>query len=150
MRTDKHGFAKWFARRPRSFETADYADCCLDFGSAAVQLFNSQAVSRMKKASTWYLFAMAVFNLLLAKGTLVATDMWKTAYHQIGVKIPNCTLFMLQVYWWPYIFVGFTLLLALISIRSRWPSNFFYHLFLAALLRSALFCSYRKLFLCYH
>jgi hypothetical protein len=81
----------------------------------------------MKKASTWYLFALAALNLLLALGTSAATDMWKTAYREMGVKLPGCTLFMLHCYWWPYLFSGFAIVLALVSVRSYWSSGFFYH-----------------------
>lgn len=81
----------------------------------------------MKKVSTWYLFALAILNLLLAHGTSVATDMWINAYHVMGFKLPWWTVFALHYYWWPYLFVGFTFLLALISVGTRWSSAVFFH-----------------------
>jgi hypothetical protein len=87
----------------------------------------------MKKTSTWYLFVVAVLNLLLAQGTSATIDMWKTVYREVGVKLPDSTLFLLNFHWWPYLFVGFALALALISIRSHWSSGCFYHFIFGSL-----------------
>jgi hypothetical protein len=92
----------------------------------------------MKKTSTWYLFAVAGLNLLLAQGTSAVTDMWKTAYREVGVKLPDCTVFMLEFHWWPYLFAGFALVLSLISIRSNWSSGFFYHFIFGGLVSECL------------
>jgi hypothetical protein len=81
----------------------------------------------MKKASTWYLFALAILNVLLAIGTSTAADMWAGAYRQLGVLLPKVTLIALSLHWWPYLFVGVAILLALISISSRWQSSVFFH-----------------------
>jgi hypothetical protein len=95
--------------------------------------FFVRPIRAMKKASTWYLFALAVLNFLLALGTSAATDMWKTAYREFGVKLPGCTLFLLQCHWWPYLFFGFAFVLALVSMRSHRSSGFFYHIIIGVL-----------------
>lgn len=81
----------------------------------------------MKKASTWYLVLLAILNLLLAQGTSGAAVMWTGAYRELGLKLPKITLLMLSFHWWPYIFVVLTIVLAFVSMGSRWPSEVFYH-----------------------
>ena len=87
----------------------------------------------MKKLSTWYSIALAIFNVGLALGVWEATDVWTGAYRQLGVKLPRITEIALSFYWWPYLFVGFAILLGLVSMYSRWPSNLFYHYFIMSL-----------------
>ena len=81
----------------------------------------------MKKASTWYLVLLAILNLLLAQGTSGAAAMWTGAYRELGLKLPKITLVALSFDWWPYLFVGFMILLAFVSVSSKWPSGKFSH-----------------------
>jgi hypothetical protein len=81
----------------------------------------------MKKASTWYLFALAILNLLLAYWTSSTTTMWEIIYREVGLNLPDSTLFMLHCHWWPYLFFGFAFVLALVSRGSHWSNGFFYH-----------------------
>jgi hypothetical protein len=90
-------------------------------------------IRAMKKSSTWYSVALAVFNVGLALGVLEATDVWTGAYRQLGLKLPKITEIALSFYWWPYLFVGFAILLALVSVSSRLPSSLFYHFFIMLL-----------------
>ena len=87
----------------------------------------------MKKTSTWYSFALAAFNVGLGIGTSEVANVWVGAYRQLEVKIPGITELALTLSWWPYLFAGFAILLALISIASQWPSNRFYHFFIMSL-----------------
>jgi hypothetical protein len=79
----------------------------------------------MKKASTSYLFALAFLNLLLAQGTAFTAAMWITAYNRTGLLFSSSMLLLLKLHWWPYLFVGFALILALISMRSRLSDGVF-------------------------
>jgi hypothetical protein len=81
----------------------------------------------MKKASTWYLVAFAIFNVGLALMTSEVTAVWVGAYHRLGILVPNVTLFTLNFHWWPYLFAGVAVLLALFSMGSKWLSSHFYH-----------------------
>jgi hypothetical protein len=81
----------------------------------------------MKKTSNWYLIALAILNVGLAQGTSATTVMWTKVYRELGVKLPEITEFALRFDWWPYLFVGFAVVLALVSMGSRWPSAQFYH-----------------------
>jgi hypothetical protein len=81
----------------------------------------------MKKTSTWYLIALAILNVGLAQGTSATTGTWTGVYLKFGVALPEVTLFALRFDWWPYLFVGFAVVLALVSMRSSWLSSQFYH-----------------------
>jgi hypothetical protein len=105
----------------------------VDIIGGVAQLWNIRPIRAMKKSSTWYSVALAIFNVGLALGVSAATDVWTGAYRQLGVNLPKLTEVALSLYWWPYLFVGFALLLALVSIGSRWPSSHFYHFFIMLL-----------------
>jgi hypothetical protein len=87
----------------------------------------------MKKASTWYLVALAILNVFLALGTSAASAMWTEAYRKLGIKLPQITLLSLSFHWWPYLFAGFIALLALASVSSRQPSSTFFHFIIPVL-----------------
>jgi uncharacterized BrkB/YihY/UPF0761 family membrane protein len=87
----------------------------------------------MKKASTWYLFALAVLNLLIAFATSIVTKIWKAEYREDGGVPPIWTQLTLEFYWWPYLFIGFAITLMLISIFSSWPNRAFYHILICTL-----------------
>jgi len=88
----------------------------------------------MRKASTWYLFALVVLNVLLAFGTSSLTEKVKESLQGWGGGIPGLTLYAIAYYWWPYLFIIFTSVLALISIFSKWSSSVFYHFIIVCLI----------------
>ena len=47
--------------------------------------------------------------------------------------LPYITAYALELHWWPYLFFGFAIALALISIFSRWPNSIFYHMLIGIL-----------------
>ena len=81
----------------------------------------------MKKESTWYLVAFAIFNVGLALMTSEAAAVWAGAYHRLGVLLPKITVFTLSFHWWPYLFAGVAVLLALTSMGFQWLNSHFYH-----------------------
>jgi hypothetical protein len=85
----------------------------------------------MKKAATWYLFALAVLNLLFAYATPIVSNIWKTEFRER--VIPVWSQYTLAFSWWPWFFLGIAILLLLISIFSKSPSKPFYH-FIACIL----------------
>ena len=93
----------------------------------------------MKNASTWYLLVLAVLNVLLAQGTSYAAMLWTSAYREVygkyvQVAIGVGTQFSLRYYWWPYLFAGVAIILALISMRSRLASSVFYQIVIGLLI----------------
>ena len=92
----------------------------------------------MKKASTWYLLALAALNLLLAQGTAYSARLWAAGYRATLGDNPAhvfaATQRCLHFWWWPYLFAGIAILLALISIYSRRPTQVFYHLIITMLI----------------
>jgi hypothetical protein len=81
----------------------------------------------MKKTSTWYLIALTILNVGLAQGTSAMTGMWTMVYRKLGFLPPEVTVFALRFDWWPYLFAGFAVVLALVSMGSPWLSSRFYH-----------------------
>jgi hypothetical protein len=81
----------------------------------------------MKKASTWYLLALVILNVLLAFGTSAMTEKVKDALSGWGGALPGLTLFAIKYSMWPYLFVLFAGVLAAVSFFSRLPSCVFYH-----------------------
>ena len=90
----------------------------------------------MKKASTWYSVVLAIFNVGIALGTSSTTALWLKVYNKLNVRLPGVTLLALSshFYWWPYLFVGLAILLALVSVFSRWPSSSFYPIIIIVLI----------------
>ena len=88
----------------------------------------------MRKASTWYSFALVILNVLLVFGSMFAREKLMDALSGRGGSIPSLTLLVIEYYWWPYLFVVFSIVLAVISALSRWPSSVFYHFIIACLI----------------
>jgi len=51
--------------------------------------------------------------------------MWAGAYRKLGILLPKVTLVALSLHWWPYVFVGVAVFLAMVSVGSKWPSGVF-------------------------
>ena len=88
----------------------------------------------MKKTSTWYLLAFVVLNVLLVIGTSSLTEKLKVALSGWGGSIPSLTLLAIEYHRWPYLFVIFASVLAVISIFSKLSSSVFYHFIIACLI----------------
>jgi hypothetical protein len=88
----------------------------------------------MKKASTWYLLALLVLNVLLAFGVSALIERIKISLKGWGGGLPNETILIIEYYWWPRLFVALTGVLAVLSIFSKWPSRVFYHFIIVCLI----------------
>ena len=91
----------------------------------------------MRKASTWYLLALIVLNVLLAFGISSMTDELKDALAGWSGSIPSLTLLAIEYRRWPYLFVIFAIVLATISIFSKKSSSVFYHFIIVYLIVEA-------------
>jgi hypothetical protein len=96
----------------------------------------------MKKASTWYSLALVILNVLLVFGNSFAFEKFKDAMAGRNGSLPNLTMLVIEYHWWPYLFVGFAIILAVVSALSRWPSSVFYHFIIAGLIiEGAVLCA---------